>query len=105
MKRFFFLILTNSCFACGPWIPETYVLRNDDVFYAPPRVGFGAELRYLIPEKVPYNKVFNEPADTVDMLSITLKSQALSEERQNAIIAAYRIFCEALDTAKKDLAR
>ena len=104
MKLFFFLILTTSCFACGPWIPETYVLRNDDVFYAPPKVGFGAELRYLIPEKVPYSKLSNEPADLIDELSITLKGQALSEERQNAIIAAYRTFCETLDAAKKDLA-
>jgi len=50
------VVLSHCCIplalACGPWLPQAYVLRNDEVFYAPPEVGFAAELRHVLPEAV-----------------------------------------------------
>lgn len=54
-----FLWLAPFALACGPWLPESYMLRNDDLFYEPPKVGFAAELEHLLPESVPHQAVLN----------------------------------------------
>ena len=91
MTRFFvvFHLSVTSALACGPWIPEAYVLRNDDVFYAPPEVGFAAELKYLIPEGVPHAAVLDEVLTPEAELAGALAKTELSSmefERDRACI-------------------
>ncbi|CAA6689925.1 MULTISPECIES: hypothetical protein [unclassified Lentimonas] len=107
MTRFFtvFLLSISSCFACGPWIPEAYVLRNDDVFYAPPEVGFAAELKYLIPEGVPYAAVLDEVLSPEMELAEVLASSGLDADAQVALLAEYREFRQVLNKAKDYLDR
>ncbi|WOO39328.1 hypothetical protein [Rubellicoccus peritrichatus] len=69
--------------ACGPWIPESFVTRNDDVFYAPPRIGFAAELRHVLPQSVPYPAVLNKQEEArnaeTDLID-DLKAQGLNAD-------------------------
>ena len=91
--------------ACGPWLPEAYLTRNDNFFYAPPTVGFEAELEHVLPESAPHSMVWNDEINLVDELRAVLKSESHSANDQQSIIESYQAFREALDTAKQYLDR
>lgn len=95
----FLLSVTSAC-ACGPWIPEAYVLRNDDVFYAPPEVGFAAELKYLIPEAVPHAAVLDAMLTPEAELAGALAQTELSAVEQESVLADYVEFRRVLREAK-----
>jgi len=107
MTRYFaiFVFSVTSACACGPWIPEAYVLRNDDVFYAPPEVGFAAELKYLIPEGVPHAAVLDAVQSPDLELAEVLAATELDAEAQAVLLAEYRAFREVLNEAKVYLDR
>jgi hypothetical protein len=87
--------------ACGPWLPEAYVLRNDDVFYAPPQVGFAAELRHLLPESVPHQAVLeSDDARAVDELRSALEDRGIDGEAASDIVDAYQAFRQQLNSIK-----
>lgn len=96
-----FLISAASCCACGIWYPTAYVLRNDDVFYAPPEVGFAAELRYLIPDSVPHEAILDDDLNPVDELQLALAETDNSELERQSIIESYEAFRETLNEAKQ----
>lgn len=97
----------SALLACGPWLPEPYLLRNDDVFYYPPEVGFGAELRHLLPGSVPHKAVFDDGeaggASSAEELRAALKAVGIQKEKVEGIVAAFREFRSTLNEAKRAL--
>ena len=89
--------------ACGPWLPEPYLTRNDDFFYAPPMVGFNAELEYVLPESSPHSMVWDDEMDYADDLRAALKNGGHSVSDQQSVIDSYQAFRNALDAAKQYL--
>lgn len=102
-------LFISPSFACGPWLPESYVSRNDEVFYAPPRLGFAAEIKHLLPATVPHAAVFED--DKTVMLSAAqelqeaLKALPLADAERDRIVKNYRTFRSQLATAKQFLDR
>ncbi|MGZ0709746.1 hypothetical protein ACWPKO_15560 [Coraliomargarita sp. W4R53] len=90
--------------ACGPWLPEAYVLRNDDVFYAPPEVGFGAELRHLLSDSIPHVAQLDGEAlgsqSSVDELHAALKRRGDTTEEILANVRSYTEFRADLNRIK-----
>ncbi|MGB0745040.1 MAG: hypothetical protein ACPGSB_11005, partial [Opitutales bacterium] len=99
------LLLSPLAFACGPWLPTSYVLRNDDVFYSPPEVGFEAELKHLLPASVPHHAVLDgETAggpSTVQTLSEILKADGLDSASLDTVLAEFEQIRQALNEAKR----
>lgn len=114
-KRIFSLSLfcaalfVSTSFACGPWLPASYVSRNDEVFYAPPRVGFSAEIKHLLPDSVPHAAVFEDDEiaikSAVQELQEALKHLPLSDAERDLLIQEYRTFRSQLTTVKQFLDR
>jgi len=107
---FFLLIaLVSMAQACGPWLPEAYVLRNDDVFYAPPIVGFGAELEHLLPESVPHEAALESDGaggeSSLQELRTALANKSTAEDEALAIVQAYKAFRQQLNSIKPYLER
>lgn len=106
---FFTALFVSTNFACGPWLPASYVSRNDEVFYASPRVGFAAEVKHLLPDSVPHAAVFD--GDQTVMQSATQELQAaleplsLADAERDRIIKDYRTFRSQLATVKQFLDR
>lgn len=90
--------------ACGPWLPESYVLRNDDVFYQPPQVGFRYELRHLLPDSVPHQaQLESEPLggqSSLEALRASLSLAEVTEDAADAIVADYQSFRSHLNRIK-----
>lgn len=93
--------------ACGPWLPESYLLRNDEVFYAPPELGFAAELKHLLPEAVPHQAVLDqEPAGgptAVQELRAALSAKGVEQGASERIVAEFGQFRRSLNDAKRYL--
>lgn len=105
----FCVILAPSAYACGPWLPEPYVLRNDDFFYAPPEVGFAAELRHLLPESVPHAAALDSEAaggeSSVEELQTALAELGVSNDKIATLVVAYSELREQLNSVKPYLER
>lgn len=88
------IFLSVRISACGPWIPESYVLRNDELFYAPPETGFAAELRYLLPADINERAVLSRRdaggPETILTLQTELRELQIPGEEKDALLAEYR---------------
>ncbi|MEN8724344.1 MAG: hypothetical protein ABF322_04655 [Lentimonas sp.] len=104
---FFQTALVSLSHACGPWLPASYVSRNDDVFYAPPEVGFAAELRHLLPDSVPHEAVFamgdEEALSAEQELGEALQAMDVSVAKRDETVKQYRVFRDQLNSAKRYL--
>ncbi len=103
---FSLITLVHFAQACGPWLPASYVLRNDDVFYAPPEVGFAAELRHLLPDSVPHDAVLEAEAlgggNSVVELRASLSRVGVEGGEADSIVIAYVDFREQLNRIKRN---
>jgi len=101
------LWLAPLALACGPWLPEAYIVRNDDLFYEPPKVGFAAELEHLLPESVPYQAVLNGEkaggASAARELREALTAAGEEPEFIEAVISGFTSFRSTLNDAKSYL--
>lgn len=93
--------------ACGPWLPASFVSRNDTMFYEPPTVGFAAELRHLLPESVPHEAVLTvdeeEALSAEQELEEALLAMGESLLKREQIVQEFRLFRLQLNNAKRYL--
>ncbi|MDP4611726.1 MAG: hypothetical protein NWT02_11090, partial [Opitutales bacterium] len=99
------VLFVSTSFACGPWLPESYVSRNDEVFYAPPRVGFSAEIEHLLPDSVPHAAVFEDDEivikSAVQELLEALKPLSLADTERDRLLEDYQKFRSQLTAVKQ----
>ena len=82
--------LSSIALACGLWVPEPYLLRNDDFFYEPPQLGFAKELERALPASVSHQAVLGAEQSSAAReadLAHALQDQGLDVD---AIVASYR---------------
>lgn len=100
-----FVTLLPLAQGCGPWLPDSFLLRNDDVFYAPPRVGFAAELSHLLPDSMPHQAQFDtEPLggnSSLESLRASLRRSDVEGLEADQIVAAYEVFRGRMNAIKR----
>ncbi|WPJ94531.1 hypothetical protein SH580_13930 [Coraliomargarita algicola] len=100
----FGMTLLPLAHACGPWLPDSYILRNDDVFYAAPKLGFGVELRHLLSDTVPHEaQLDSEPLggmSSQEALASSLRVAGVVGAEADVVLAAYANFRKHLNRAK-----
>lgn len=90
-------------FACGPWIPTPYIVRNDRDFYAAPSMNFMRELEQSLPTDIPHQAVIveDQAPDATEGLRATLLADGVPKAAMEQVLSDYERYRQLLNDAKR----